>query len=249
MLTAKTPSLLAVSIAALMAALATSQLSWSNESGHETGRGAVSGQVTITRNLAAQRMRFRLYPSYKPIAPPPAGAGRADEYQNVVIYLEPLDFDSPPVSSQTGLEIRQLGETFIPHVLPVTVGSTVSFPNLDPIFHNVFSLSRPKTFDLGRYPKSETRTVTFDEPGVVPVFCHLHSDMSAVVVVLDTPWYTIPKANGLYQIADLPPGQYRVTAWHERSPSVATEITIEAGQVVSLDLSIPIPDENEKGAP
>lgn len=239
-----------------MAVSVTPRLAWSNEpvveqgqeAGDERGWGAVSGQVTITRNLAAQRMRFRLYPSYKPIAPLPEGAGRSDEYRNVVIYLKPLNFDSPPVSPQTTLEIRQLGETFLPHVLPVTVGSTVSFPNLDPIFHNVFSLSRPSTFDLGRYPQGETRMVTFNEPGVVPVFCHLHSDMSAVVVVLDTPWFTIPQPDGRYQIADLPAGDYRVTAWHERSESVEAEITIAAGQVVNLDLSIPITDENEKGA-
>ena len=207
--------------------------------------GTVSGQVTITRNLAAQRMRFRLYPSYKPIAPPPADAVRADEYQNVVIYLKPLSFDAPPVSPVHGLEIRQLGESFIPHVLPVTVGSTVAFPNLDPIFHNVFSLSRPKTFDLGRYPQHESRAVTFDTPGIVPVFCHLHSDMSAVVVVLDSPWYIVPLANGQYQITDLPAGDYLVTAWHERSESVEIEITITAGELVTLDLSVPISDENE----
>jgi hypothetical protein len=236
-----------------MAMFTSLRLAWSNEpgheQGHESGSGTVSGQVTITRNLAAQRMRFRLYPSYKPIAPPPADAVRSDEYQNVVIYLQPVSFDLSPISPGTGFEIRQLGETFIPHVLPVTVGSTVSFPNLDPIFHNVFSLSRPKSFDLGRYPQNETRTVTFNEPGVVPLFCHLHSDMSAVVVVLDTPWYTIPEVDGQYRIADLPAGNYRVTAWHERSSSVESEITITAGQVVSLDLSIPIPDENENGAP
>ncbi len=234
---------------ALVAVSAIPELGWSNEPGQEQVRGAIAGQVTITRNLAAQRMRFRLYPSYKPIAPLPAGAGRSDEYRNVVIYLEPLSFDVPAPSPQTRLEIQQLGETFLPHVLPVTVGSTVSFPNLDPIFHNVFSLSRPRTFDLGRYPQGETRTVTFNDPGVVPVFCHLHSDMSAVVLVLDTPWYTIPQPDGQYRITDLPAGDYRVTAWHERSDSVDTEITIAAGEVVNLDLSIPIPDENERGAP
>lgn len=232
---------------AVLAVFVMPERSWSTEPGSEQDRGLVAGKVTITRNLAAQRMRFRLYPSYKPIAPPP-DAGRSDEYQNVVIYLQPLDFDAPALSPQTGLEILQIGETFIPHVLPVTVGSTVSFPNLDPIFHNVFSLSRPSTFDLGRYPQNETRTVTFSRPGVVPVFCHLHSDMSAVVVVLDTPWYAIPQADGQYEISDLPEGNYRVTAWHERNDPVETEITIVAGEVVNLDLSIPIPDENENGA-
>lgn len=244
MLSAKTPPFLASTMLALVGMFAMPQLML----GDNSLTGAVSGQVTITRNLAAQRMRFRLYPTYKPIAPPPANAGREDEYQNVVIYLEPLGFETPPFSPVSGLEIRQQGESFIPHVLPVTVGSTVAFPNLDPIFHNVFSLSRSKTFDLGRYPQNQSRTVTFDAPGVVPVFCHLHSDMSAVVVVLDTPWYTVPQVNGQYQIADLPAGTYRVTAWHERSESVETEITIAAGEIVTLNLSVPVADESAAGS-
>lgn len=209
--------------------------------------GAVAGQVTITQKLATQRMRFRLYPSYKPIAPPPEDAGRSDEYQNVVIYLEPLDFETPDSTLQEGLEIRQLGETFIPHVLPVTVGSTVAFPNLDPIFHNVFSLSSSKEFDLGRFPQGDSRSVTFDQPGVVPVFCHLHSDMSAVVVVLDTPWFVVPQPDGRYHIDDLPAGRYRVNAWNERSESAETTITIQVGETVMLDLTVPIPDEDESG--
>ena len=165
MINAKSFSGLAFSLVILLAGIAVPQSSWSQDG----ESGAVTGQVTITRNLAAQRMRFRLYPSYKPIAPPPE-ASRSDEFQNVVIYLQPLNFDPPPLSSGVELDILQQGETFIPHVLPVTVGTTVGFPNLDPIFHNVFSLSRPSTFDLGRFPQHETRTVTFDKPGVVPFF-------------------------------------------------------------------------------
>ena len=237
-----------LSLAILALTLLTGFTATDESRANEPGAGSVSGQVTITRNLAAQRMRFRLYPSYKPIAPPPE-AERSDEFQNVVIYLEPLDFEAPPLSPEHDLDILQLGETFIPHVLPVALGSTVGYPNFDPIFHNVFSLSRPSTFDLGRFPQHETRTVTFDKPGVVPVFCHLHSDMSAVVVVLATPWFVVPEADGKYSIPNLPAGNYRVTAWHERVDSVETRIAISAGENVNLDLSIPRPEQNEQGAP
>lgn len=209
--------------------------------------GTVSGQVTITRKLATQRMRFRLYPSFKPVAPPPEGAGRDDEYQNVVIYLEPLDADTPTPPPQQGLEIRQIGESFIPHVLPVSVGSTVAFPNFDPIFHNVFSLSSTKTFDLGRYPRGESRSVTFDKPGVVPVFCHLHSDMSAVVLVLGTPWFAVPQPDGSYSLPGVPAGRYRLVGWHERSEPAEATITVSGGETVLIDVTVPIEDDGTSG--
>lgn len=209
--------------------------------------GVVAGTVTITRSLAAQRMRFRLYPTYRPVPPPPEGAERDDEFQNVVIYLEPLDAEPPARPAPPDLKILQLGETFIPHVLPVLVGSTVEFPNLDPIFHNVFSLSKTKTFDLGRYPKGETRSVTFDKAGVVPVFCHLHSDMSAVVLVLETPLFTIPQPDGRYRISRVPGGRYRLVAWHERSAPLEMEITVVSGERVEVDVTVPIEDEQEPG--
>lgn len=215
------------------------------QQGAELASGAVEGAVRITRNLTAQQMKFRLYPSYKPIPPPPPGESRTDEWQNVVVYLEPKGFKVEVPGQSAGLKVRQLGETFIPHVLPVMVGTTVEFPNLDPIFHNVFSLSSTSTFDLGRYPKGESRSVTFDTSGFVPVFCHLHSDMSAVIVVLDTPLFTVPGENGRYALADVPAGDYKLVAWHERSEPVELEVTIEPGQTLELDITVPIEDEAE----
>ena len=232
---------------ALLASCLAGLLSHAERLAADEHHGEVAGQVTITRKLAAQRMRFRLYPSYRPVAPPAEGMGRDDEYANVVIYLEPLDAPPPQLSPRQGLEIRQVGESFIPHVLPVVVGSTVAFPNLDPIFHNVFSLSSTQTFDLGRYPSGESRSVTFDQPGVVPVFCHLHSDMSAVVLVLETPWFTIPEPDGSYSIPDVPAGRYRAVGWHERSEPVETTIAVNRGEVARLDLTVPIPDDEDSG--
>lgn len=209
--------------------------------------GSIRGEVRITRNLTAQRMRFRLYPGFKPIPPPTVEEKRDDEWQNIVIYLKSTA--SMPVTTDgiQEFQISQLGETFIPHVLPIVKGSTVEFPNQDPIFHNVFSLSGTKTFDLGRYPKGESRSVTFDKAGIVPVFCHLHSDMSAIILVLDNPYFAVPGPDGHYQIENIPPGSYTLVAWHERSEQVEHQVDVIAGHALELDITVPIEDDESSG--
>ena len=209
--------------------------------------GSIHGEVRITRNLTAQRMRFRLYPGFKPIPPPTAEEMRDDEWQNVVIYLKSVP--TAPETKEGGeqYQIAQLGETFIPHVLPIVKGSSVEFPNQDPIFHNVFSLSGTKSFDLGRYPKGDSRLVTFDKTGIVPVFCHLHSDMSAVILVLDNPFFDVPDPNGHYQIKNIPAGNYTLVAWHERSQQVELQVDVIAGRAFELDITVPIEDDETSG--
>jgi len=205
--------------------------------------GSIRGDVKITKNLPAQRMRFRLYPGFKPVPPPTAQEKRDDEWQNIVIYLKSAP--SMPQAKGGGEEFQmlQLGETFIPHVLPIVKGSTVSFPNQDPIFHNVFSLSGTESFDLGRYPKGDSRSVTFDEVGIVPVFCHLHSDMSAIILVLDNPYFAVPDPDGQYQIENIPAGTYTLVAWHERSEQVEQQVDVTAGHTLELDITVPIEDD------
>jgi plastocyanin len=209
--------------------------------------GSIHGEVRITRNLAAQRMRFRLYPGFKPIPPPGVEEKRDDEWQNIIIYLNSTPALPAAMADSPELQIMQLGETFIPHVLPVVKGSTVEFPNQDPIFHNVFSLSGTKSFDLGRFPKGESRSVTFDQPGIVPVFCHLHSDMSAIVMVLDNPYFAVPGPDGHYRIENIAAGTYTVVAWHERSEQVEQQVEVIEGQALELDITVPIEDEETSG--
>ena len=205
--------------------------------------GSIRGEVKITKTLPARRMRFRLYPGFKPVPPPTAEEKRDDEWQNIVIYLKSV----PSMPVETGgseeLQMLQLGETFIPHVLPIVKGSTVSFPNQDPIFHNVFSLSGTESFDLGRYPKGDSRSVTFDEVGIVPVFCHLHSDKSAIIFVLDNPYFVVPDPDGQYQIENIPAGTYTLVAWHERSEQVEQQVDVTAGHTLELDITVPIEDD------
>jgi hypothetical protein len=140
------------------------------------------------------------------------------------------------------VELSQQRETFVPHVLVITKGSTVDFPNNDPFFHNVFSLSSAATFNLGRYPRGQTRSQTFNKPGIVKVFCQIHSHMSATILVLDHPYFTVPRTDGTYRLPPLPPGEYTVVGWHERVGERTTRIRVQAGQSVTVDLSLPLED-------
>ena len=154
---------------------------------------AVSGQVTGGGNLG------------------PGGA---------VVWLKKAGGATPRPSPVKGKTIGQLNKTFVPRILPVTVGSTVHFANLDPIFHNVFSLSKPNDFDSGLYKAGQSFNKTFTKAGPVQVLCNIHSSMLGYVVVVDSPWYGQADARGAFTIRGVPPGDYDLEAWHEASSQV-----------------------------
>jgi plastocyanin len=158
------------------------------------------------------------------------------ELDNVIVFLNTT---LPPGRAQQA-SIRQTNEEFVPHVVAVTAGSTVDFPNDDPIFHNVFSLSRAATFDLGRYPRNTSKARTFAKPGIVKVYCHLHSHMSAIVRVFPHSYFTVPDRSGRFRIANVPAGRAEVTAWHERSGEVTQVATLVAGGTAELSFSLPL---------
>jgi plastocyanin len=192
-------------------------------------------------------MRFSAYTDARPAAQSrqKTPSGPAGEFANVVVYMDPspaLEGRGRPAAG-SALAIRQEGLAFTPHVLPVVKGSIVTFPNSDTVFHNVFSLSRAASFDLGRYPRGEAKSVRFDTPGIVKVFCHIHSDMSAVVLVLDNPFFATPDANGNFRIDGLPPGEYRATGWHERARPVSMSVRITPGASTPAEFAIPL-EEN-----
>jgi plastocyanin len=139
----------------------------------------------------------------------------AYERSRVVLYVEGTG-PATDASSDRAPIVQQLDRRFMPDLVVVPVGSTVSFPNMDPIFHNIYSLSKPKTFDLGSYDKGETRKVMFPKPGIVDVYCHLHPNMAATIVVTPNRWYARPDRSGQFRIPNLPPGQYTVVAWRCR---------------------------------
>jgi len=160
------------------------------------------------------------------------------EVTNVVVYLK--NAPKPPALTPMRASIRQQNETFVPHVVAITAGSTVEFPNGDPFFHDVFSLSRSGSFDLGSYPQGKSKSERFTRPGLIKVYCHLHSHMTASIMVFDHPWFTVPAADGSFTIDDVPAGTYTVTAWHERIGDSTQPVTVEAGRSVALQFALPI---------
>jgi plastocyanin len=129
--------------------------------------------------------------------------------------------------------ISQKGAMFSPHVLPVVAGTTVEWPNNDEIYHNVFSMSEAKPFDLDLYKGNPPdKRVTFDKAGRVDVFCSIHANMHCVVLVLENPYFAVTDDRGRYSITNVPPGTYTLKAWHERLPVQQKEITVtETGEV------------------
>jgi len=162
------------------------------------------------------------------------------ERRHVVVYLRGA---KPQPVTPTRAAIVQRGETFVPRVVAVTVGSQVEFPNDDPIYHNVFSLSRAKNFNLGRYPRGATRSARFDKPGVVKVFCEIHSHMSATVMVFDHPWFDIPEEDGRFGLPAVPVGEQEITAWHERLGDTTARVRVEVGRPATADFVLPVPEQ------
>jgi plastocyanin len=145
------------------------------------------------------------------------------DYSGVVVWLEPASGTMPEPPALSARMIQK-DKTFAPHVLAVRTGTTVDFPNFDPIFHNAFSNYDGKTFDIGLYPPGSTRSVRFNRPGVVRVFCNIHASMSAVIVVVNTPYFATTKKDGGFEVPAVPAGEYRAHVFHER----ATRATLDA---------------------
>ena len=198
--------------------------------------GSIVGHIRLTARVRAP-LPANAYPS--------RSIGRHDappmpEVRNVVVYLKDAPFHGTlPVAR---VELHQQNETFVPHVLAITKGSTVDFPNDDPFFHNVFSLSSAAAFNLGRYPKGQSRPAKFPKAGLVKVFCDIHSHMSASILVLDHPYFTIPGTDGNYEIRNVPAGQYTIIGWHERVGERSAMVRVEAGRSVTVDLTVPVED-------
>lgn len=149
-----------------------------------------------------------------------------------VVFLDEVPrgaFEAPPPGRAS---LDQRNETFVPHVLAVTVGTTVDFPNSDRVFHNVFSLSKARRFDLGRYPQGASRSVRFDRPGMVRVFCEIHSHMNAFVLIFAHRFFDTTDEQGGYSIEGVPPGTYTLSVWYEGEVRTKRQIRVGEGDVV-----------------
>jgi plastocyanin len=168
------------------------------------------------------------------------------ELHDFVVYIQgkvgtnPVVAPTNPVVVNTS-RVTQQGAMFSPHVLPVVAGTTVEWPNNDQIFHNVFSVSDAKQFDLGLYKGNPPeKRVTFDKAGRVDVFCSIHANMHCVVLVLENPYYALTDSRNHYSISNVPPGTYKLTAWHERMPLQSHDITVPATGDVKIDFLLGI---------
>jgi plastocyanin len=185
--------------------------------------------------LEVQRVRCLLATAAVAFAVPAAGGtitGRVDlvdkpgrrtsDLSDVVVYLDDVKVRPKPATASVIMK----GKAFIPHVVAVPVGGTVEFPNEDPIFHNAFSVSGANRFDLALYKRPNTGRQTFQHPGVVKVYCNIHPQMSAVVVVRDNPYFTKVASNGTFTVENVPAGKHTLKAWHERAGEAAVEVTV-----------------------
>jgi plastocyanin len=173
----------------------------------------------------------------------------AYERSRVVIYLEgSTTAGQNATDSPASPQVQQLDRRFTPDLVVIPVGSTVSFPNMDPIFHNIYSLSKPKSFDLGNYDKGQSRKVTFPKPGIIDIYCHLHPNMQATVVVTPNRWFARPDRSGQYRIPNVPPGQYTVVAWHKTAGFFRKSIVVENAHDTTADFFIPLDVEPRQEA-
>ncbi len=194
--------------------------------------GTIRGRVDLRRVVAPVERR-------PGVADLGTAAGRdVPDLLRSVVYLESAPRGAFETSEGGHAVMDQRNETFVPHVLAITTGTTVDFPNSDKFYHNVFSLSKTRTFDLGRYAAGHTRPVRFDRPGIVRVFCDIHSHMNAFILVFSHPFFALTDTEGRYRIDNVPPGTYGVIAWNEGSSSETKPATVPDGGVAELDFTI-----------
>ena len=160
-----------------------------------------------------------------------------------LLWLEPTGGKAPKRAPMT-YQMTTRGKAVVPHVLAIPVGSTVEFPNDDPISHNLFSLSSNNSFDLGLYRRGAGKAHTFESPGIVNVYCNVHPNMSAVIHVMATPYFSFADATGNYAIGEVPAGRYRLVAWNEQGGQTESPIEVTSRGAVNGDLALMLDSRN-----
>jgi plastocyanin len=188
--------------------------------------------VELSREAAPAAPRPSIDALGRPTSPGPSDRPRA------VVYLETAPLGAFEEADLPRAVMDQRNQTFVPYVLAIPVGTTVDFPNNDSTYHNVFSLSKARRFDLGRYPRGSSRAVRFDRPGVVRVFCEIHSHMSAFVLVFAHPYFALTDEGGRYRLERVPPGEYRLVVWHEGREREVRSVRVGEGETVVADFMV-----------
>ena len=225
----------------LLAIVLTAAAAVAGATAHESGEpaeqrqrpGVIRGRLDIRRVAKA--------PERRPDAAETGAPGPRDlpDLRRGVVYLETAPRGAFEERESARVTLDQRNEAFVPHLLAVMAGTTVDFPNNDKTYHNVFSLSKAKRFDLGRYAAGRSKSVRFDRPGVVRVFCDIHSHMNAFVLVFSHPFFDITEPDGRFQLDNVPPGAYTVVGWYEGDARVTYPVTVPANTIVELELVVP----------
>jgi plastocyanin len=194
--------------------------------------GNLRGRVDVRRNLPPAERR----PGVTDLGTP--AAHESPDRRRAVVYLETAPGGAFEEREPQRARMDQRNETFIPYVLAITSGTVVDFPNNDSTYHNVFSLSKARRFDLGRYAQGKSKSVRFDRPGIVRVFCDIHSHMSAFILVFSHRYFATTDPEGRYRIDSIPAGTYSVVAWHDGATRETRTVTIPDGGSVELDFVV-----------
>jgi plastocyanin len=203
--------------------------------------GDVVGRAIVTKRLTKKALVPTTYNLRG--TPTPAAmtdTGSANEFDRMVVMLQ--GGTKTPKAPET-VVLEQRDGRFDPDLVVVPVGSTVQFPNADPIFHNVFSLSRAHSFDLGFYPKGQSRSVKFTREGIVQVYCHIHANMYAAIVITANSFYLKPAADGTFSWDNVPAGHYRVIVWHKIAGNFQTELEVPESGTAEVTIRVPLDAE------
>jgi plastocyanin len=183
-------------------------------------------------------------PGRRPSVSRPGHTSAADRQQDAVdrqtsvVYLENMPRGMAGEFIERHARLDQRGERFVPHIVAIGVGGTVDFPNSDPTFHNVFSLSDVRSFDLGRYATGKSKSVKFDKPGIVRVFCDIHAHMSAFIFVFAHPYFSVTDAQGRFRIDGVPPGTHTLVLWNETIDPETRQVTVGEGGEVEVNFAV-----------
>jgi plastocyanin len=163
---------------------------------------------------------------------------RVKHPKDVVVYIEEVNGNDYPAPEEKGI-LDQLNLTFVPHVIAVQKGTKIDFPNSDSVRHNLYSPPDCcKQFNLGTYDVGVIKTVDFDQVCSVPLLCNVHAEMSAFVLVLENPYFSVTGKDGVFKIDNVPPGTYKVSAWHEKLRTITQDVTVEAGKTANVDYNL-----------
>jgi plastocyanin len=197
----------------------------------------ISGRIVLKKNAERKSVNAAVYNLRGLAVETASAAHRQEGFHHTAVWLEAARGDK--AGSPVNAVMQQIGRRFEPDVLIVPAGSTVEFPNMDPIFHNIFSLSRTQTFDLGYYAEGKSRRITFTRPGVVQVYCHIHTNMYGVVVVAPGAWFGVPDSNGLFSFNGVPRGEYDLAVWQRSSGLHRKKLKISDSGIVQVQVILP----------